>query len=96
MSVPGTSREPIPEQGRTPISAVTLDACGLTCGGLEPSMAKQLRALAPGEVLEIRSDRSEAADGIRAWVSLTGHTLVAVENDQAANCARYYIRKKMT
>ena len=79
---------------QTPVAAATLEAYGLTCGALEPLIAKRLRELAPGEVLEIRSDQEEAADGIRAWTSLAGHTLVAVEQDGPAPRARYYVRKK--
>src|SRR5947207_1431655 len=47
---------------QTPASAATLDAYGLTCGALEPLIARRLRELAPGDVLEIRSDQEEAAD----------------------------------
>jgi TusA-related sulfurtransferase len=75
-------------------SAATVDACGLTCGRLEPLIAQHLRALAPAEVLEIQSDSNEAADGIRAWVGLTGHTLVNVETDQSTHRSRYLVRKK--
>ncbi len=94
MNTPPDASPALPEGGRTPAPAATIDACGLTCGGLEPLIAKHLRALAPGEVIEIRSDRGEAADGIRAWVGLTGHTLVTVERDQASPLARYFVRKK--
>jgi TusA-related sulfurtransferase len=73
--------------------ADTLDASGLTCGRLEPMLAQRLRALAPGELLEILSDRSEARDGIAAWAWLTGHSLVAVKDDEPPR-ARYYVRKK--
>jgi TusA-related sulfurtransferase len=75
------------------LAAATLDAEGLTCGTLEPLLARHLRALAPGQVLEVTSDREEAADGIRAWVWLSGNTLVAVEKDQASRYARYFVRK---
>lgn len=78
-----------------PVAADTLEAYGLSCGRLEPLIAQRLRALAPGDVLEVRSDQPEARDGIRAWVWLTGHTLVAVETD-APPRARYYVRKKDT
>lgn len=73
--------------------ADTLEAYGVSCGTLEPMIAKRLRALAPGDVLEIHSDMPEAKDGIASWVWLTGHTLVAVEEEQAPR-ARYYVRKK--
>jgi TusA-related sulfurtransferase len=71
----------------------TLEAYGVTCGSLEPLIAQRLRALAPGDVLEIRSDMPEARDGIASWVWLTGHTLVAVEDEEPPR-ARYYVKKK--
>lgn len=70
-----------------------LEAYGVTCGTLEPLIAQRLRTLAPGDVLEIRSDMPEARDGIASWVWLTGHALVAVEDDEPPR-ARYYVRKK--
>jgi TusA-related sulfurtransferase len=88
-------QDSMPEQGQTPVAAATLDAEGLSCGLLEPLIARHLRALAPGEVLEIRSDREEAADGIRAWAWLSGHTLLGVEKEAAAHHARYFIRKNV-
>jgi TusA-related sulfurtransferase len=94
MSVPPNVQESRPERATPPAAAATLDAYGLTCGSLEPLIAQHLRALAPGDVLEVRSDMAEAADGIGAWVWLTGHTLVAIEKDEPAPRARYYVRKK--
>ncbi len=76
-----------------PKPVATLDAYGLSCGSLEPLIARHLRALAPGDVLEIRSDQAEAADGIGAWVWLSGHTLVARESDGRSPRASYYVRK---
>ena len=87
MSVPHNDQDSIFEQRQTPAPAAMLNACGLTCGSLEALIASRLRALAPGELLEIRSDREEAADGVRAWVRLTGHTLVMVEKDWSSRCA---------
>ena len=94
MSVPRNVHESTEDRAMPPVAAATLEAYGLTCGSLEPLIARQLRALAPGDVLEVRSDMAEAAGGIGAWVWLTGHTLVAVEQDQPAPRARYYVRKK--
>jgi TusA-related sulfurtransferase len=71
----------------------TLEAYGMSCGSLEPLIAKHLRALAPGDILEVRSDMPEARDGIAAWVWLTGHTLVAVEDEDPPR-ARYFLKKK--
>jgi len=33
-----------------------------------------LRALAPGQILEVQADSKEAADGMRAWTRLTEYT----------------------
>jgi TusA-related sulfurtransferase len=77
-----------------PVPAAMLNACGLTCGSLEAQMASRLRVLAPGEVLEVLSDRQEDADGVSAWIRLSGHALVAVEKDWSSRCARYFVRKK--
>jgi TusA-related sulfurtransferase len=94
MSAPHSVEDSVPESPRAPVSAATLEAYGMTCGSLEPLIAQHLRTLAPGDVLEVRSDMEEAADGIGAWVWLAGHTLVAVQQDEPAPRARYYIRKK--
>jgi TusA-related sulfurtransferase len=94
MSAPRSVEDSTPEPSQPPVAAATLEAYGLTCGGLEPLIAQRLRALAPGDVLEIRSDMEEAAEGIGAWVWLTGHALVAIQKDEPAPRARYYVRKK--
>ena len=71
----------------------TLEAYGVTCGALEPLIAQRLRTLAAGDILEIRSDMPEARDGIASWVWLTGHTLIAVEDEEPPR-ARYFVKKK--
>jgi TusA-related sulfurtransferase len=77
---------------KAPAAHAAIDASGLSCGQLEPLIAHTLRAMAPGQVLEIRADRPEARDGIGAWVWLTGHTLVGVVEDKAPH-NRYFVRK---
>jgi TusA-related sulfurtransferase len=84
----------MPESSGRPAPTARLEAYGLTCGSLEPLIAQHLRALAPGDVLEVRSDMEEAAEGIGAWAWLAGHTLIAMQRDEPAPRARYYIRKK--
>lgn len=94
MSLSRDEQDPIPEHLAITAADFTLDADGLTCGGLEPLIAQQIRRLAPGEVLEIQSDRAEASDGIRAWVALTGHTLLGIRTDPSSHRTSYFIRKK--
>ena len=94
MSAPRSVQDSTPEPSRPPVPVATLEAYGLTCGSLEPLIAQYLRALAPGDVLEVRSDMEEAAEGIGAWVWLTGHALVAIQKDEPSPRARYYVRKK--
>ena len=77
-----------------PVPTAMLNACGVHCGGLETLMASRLRALAPGEVLEVLSDRQEEVDGVSAWIRLSGHALVTIETDWSPRCARYFVRKK--
>jgi TusA-related sulfurtransferase len=94
MSAPRSVQDSTPGQSPPPVPAATLEAYGLTCGSLEPLIAQHLRPLAPGDVLEVRSDMEEAAEGIGAWVWLAGHTLVAIQKDEPSPRARYYVRKK--
>ena len=81
------------EAAPAPAPSDVLDARGLTCGQLEPLIAQRLRALAPGDVLEVHSDQEAAEDGIAAWSWLSGHALIAVVREQPPH-ARYYVRKK--
>jgi TusA-related sulfurtransferase len=94
MSVPPSVQDSTPEPSRPLVPAATLEAYGLTCGSLEPLIAQHLRALSPGDVLEVRSDMEEAAEGIAAWVWLAGHALVAIEKEEPLPRARYYVQKK--
>jgi TusA-related sulfurtransferase len=95
MKVPRKTQVSIVGHGDAAAREATLYANGLTCGALEPLLAKHLRALAPGQILEVQSDRKEAADGIHAWARLTGNTLVDVAAGVGARQARYFVRKKM-
>ena len=93
MSVESKIQDAAANTHQTSSPAATVDVCGLTCGGLEPLLATHLRALAPGDVLEVQSDRGEAYDGILAWLWLTGHTLLRVETDSSSRRVRYFVRK---
>jgi TusA-related sulfurtransferase len=90
------------EKARTCLAAesltasATIHAEGLACGMIEPLIAKNLRALAPGQVLEITLDGKETADGIRSWLYLTGNTLVKVEEEAGSGCTRCFVRKNIS
>jgi TusA-related sulfurtransferase len=94
MKLSAHEEEAVIFSGETPTSDARLHAIGLTCGTLEPLIAEKLRLLEPGQVLEVTADRNEAIDGIRAWVRLTGNTLMRVEVETESGHARYFVRKK--
>jgi tRNA 2-thiouridine synthesizing protein A len=54
----------------------TLEAPGLACIDLTPLIAKAMRDLQPGEVLEVHTDDPAARVGVPAWCRLTGNRLV--------------------
>lgn len=95
MRLSRDSQAPMHAYDEEAVSNTMLHTDGLTCGTLEPLIAKNLRALAPGQVLEIRSDRKEAAEGIISWLNLTGNTLVKVSVDTKSGQTRHFVRKKM-
>jgi len=94
MKVPRKAPLSVLGQVDAPASDATLYANGLTCGILEPLLARQLRALAPGQILEVQADSEEAADGMRAWTRLTGNTLVNVEAEAGSRQVSYFVRMK--
>jgi TusA-related sulfurtransferase len=76
-----------------PAADAVLDACGQTCGTIEPMMKLRMRALESGQVLEVRVDEPAARLGVPAWSRLTGHALLAtVEDDDRRT--RFFLRKR--
>jgi SAM-dependent methyltransferase len=76
-----------------PTAAAVLDGYGQPCGTLEPAMRAQMRALASGQMLEVRADDATARLGVPAWSRLAGHTLVAtIEEDDRRT--RFFLRKR--
>ena len=59
--------------------ACRLDATGLSCATLTPTISATVRGLDLGAVLEIVTDDPEAEEGLRSWTRLTGNELVAAE-----------------
>lgn len=59
--------------------AAHLDATGLSCATLTPTIRSAVLGLDVGAVLEIITDDPEAEEGLRSWTRLTGNELVAAE-----------------
>jgi len=76
-----------------PAADAVLDAPGSSCAALTPRIKARIRALASGQVLEVRSDDPAARVGVPAWSRLTGNPLEAVVEDDAER-TRFYLRRK--
>jgi arsenite methyltransferase len=76
-----------------PAADTVLDGYGQPCGTLEPAMKAQMRALASGQVLEVRADDPVARLGVPAWSRLAGHCLLTtIEEDDRRT--RFFLRKR--
>lgn len=72
---------------------VVIETYGESCGMLEPRIGAALRGMRSGEVLEVRSDRPEAREGVASWSWLSGNELLAtVQEDDHHTC--FYLRRK--
>jgi TusA-related sulfurtransferase len=90
-------RAPASTRDDAPALAVEADALvdgyGQPCGTLEPMMRTRMRALASGQVLEVRADDPLARAGIPAWSRLAGHALLTtIEEDDRRT--RFFLRKR--
>jgi tRNA 2-thiouridine synthesizing protein A len=77
----------------------TLEAPGLACIDLTPLIAKAMRDLQPGEVLEVHTDDPAARVGVPAWCRLTGNSLMHTSDthqhtDQLTLKTTFHIAKK--
>ncbi len=93
-SVTGSDGRPCPALG--PITV--LDATGLSCATLTPTIRAAVVALDPGAVLEIVTDDPDAAEGLRSWTRLTGHELIDPETEADVEAGseatrRFHIRR---
>ena len=70
----------------------TLDAPGMACVDLTPLIAKTMRDLQPGEVLEVHTDDPAARVGVPAWCRLTGNRLLHAHGDRPRTT--FHIAKK--
>jgi len=76
-----------------PVPDVVLDGYGQLCGTLEPAMKAKMRALASGQVLEVRADDPMSRLGVPAWSRLSGHALLmTIEED--ARRTRFFLRRR--
>jgi TusA-related sulfurtransferase len=77
----------------------TLDAPGMACIDLTPLIAKTMRDLQPGEVLEVHTDDPAARVGVPAWCRLTRNRLVQTsadhdDTDQPTTQTTFHIAKR--
>jgi arsenite methyltransferase len=77
----------------TPTADAVVNGYGQSCGTLEPVMKAGMRALASGQVLEVRADDPVARLGVPAWSRLAGHTLLETI-DEDGRRTRFFLRKR--
>lgn len=70
----------------------TLDAKGLMCPMPIVQLAKKMKELTSGQVLELVADDVGAREDVPAWCNRTGHQLVGQEEE--GNVFRFYIKVK--
>jgi tRNA 2-thiouridine synthesizing protein A len=70
----------------------TLDARGLMCPMPIVQLAKKVKELSSGQVLELLADDVGSKDDVPAWTSRTGHQLLGTEED--GKVFKFYIRIK--
>lgn len=76
-----------------PHADAVLDAADEGCATLTPLIQSRIKELESGQILDVRTDDPTAHESLLAWCSLTGHTLAAVDADNAQG-KRFLIRKK--
>lgn len=69
----------------------TIDARGKSCPGPVIELRKGIRALEPGEVIELRATDKGSLTDIPAWAEETGHELV--RSSQAGGVFTFLVRK---
>jgi tRNA 2-thiouridine synthesizing protein A len=70
----------------------TLDARGLMCPMPIVQLAKKVKELKSGQVLELLADDVGAKEDVPAWCSRTGYQLVGTEED--GKLLKFYIKTK--
>ena len=69
----------------------TLDCIGLYCPMPIANTAQKLKALKPGQVLEVLADDEGIKEDMPAWCRITGNELLGMEEE--AGQYKVYIRK---
>jgi tRNA 2-thiouridine synthesizing protein A len=70
----------------------TLDAKGLMCPMPIVQLAKKMKELKSGQILELLADDVGAKEDVPAWCSRTGNQLVGTEEE--GKIFKFYIRVK--
>ena len=70
----------------------TLDARGLMCPMPIVQLAKKVKGMQSGQVLELLADDVGSKDDVPAWASRTGNELVGTE--QEGKVFKFYIKVK--
>ena len=70
----------------------TLDARGLMCPMPIVQLAKKVKEMKSGQVLELLADDVGAKEDVPAWSSRTGYTLVGTEEE--GKLFKFYIKMK--
>jgi tRNA 2-thiouridine synthesizing protein A len=76
-----------------PTTTEVLSAPGLACISLTPLIRSRIRTLAPGDVLEVRTDDPAAREGIPAWCRLTKNQLLDTVEHNKTNTT-FFIETK--
>lgn len=83
----------IAELGTLPQADRVLDAGANGCGEIAPLVRKELGAMAPGQLLGVRSEAPEVGTTLAAWCRLAGHELVGTHLAEEG-VQIHYIRRK--
>ncbi len=75
------------------LPAQTYDARGEPCPLPLLRLAREVRALHPGEVVRLLADDPAAREDVPAWTRRSGHVLLAWH--QAGDHDVYYVRKRL-
>jgi tRNA 2-thiouridine synthesizing protein A len=74
---------------------MTLDCRGLSCPVPVIKVAKAIKDMGSGEVIEMLGTDPGSKEDLGAWCERTGHKLLDITDDpEEGGVKRYYVRKK--